>query len=763
MRRSFGSTLIGFLVLLAHAPGQIGSVGISASAPSSTERPELRQELPSEAVSLEGLIRLDVVVSDQAGKAVDGLKRTDFKVVENGVTQSAVAFRNPNDSPAAGDDGLSVILLLDMLDLPGSLEEQRSEYAAVKYSPDLQQQERQQAAEFLRRNAGKLAHPVTIYSLEKSGFFLTAGPSLDGELLARAVSADNKATTYFVPPPNLCKPGDNNFRLIPATTGLRALATIATQEVSRPGRKLLLWIGPGLKSGGSGAFAADGQSLLTESPPGCPTPFYSFIGTLSGDHGQEHRLDLFKKIVWFSALLRQARVTLDSLAETEHEEAPSEWEKFLSGTSSLQSASWMNLYKKVLAVQSGGCVFSFGGDRVRQIEDAINAEKNYYALTFEPLPTRTEEYHSLKVEVSQPNLAAHTTIGYYDEPYYEDPPNLTIQHVTVAQLQTILLSVNRGMAGGADFPSKQPIPRRLQQLELTERLSPAELQQFLRLTGWHGDTHAFDELAHQSAFLEPPGSEVLRDPPPKEAEQQRILSTAADYLGTIVRKLPDLFATRSAIYYRGAPAQDVTHSKETVVYRHGDEEVVDDKMEHVPGSNQSLESYGTFGPILNSLQVLFTDRPVFTWKGREKSDTGRLAIFAYENPGTPRVTLSGCCFPNHAVHGHMGVSAPSHVEVAIDPRSGAILRVQVQDILGGFVPTKRSDVMVSYSPVDIHGRTFVVPVYSVSIERGRSILMAPAQWNGLTFASWGPYETRMTVFTFDDYHNFRSEVRILPN
>jgi hypothetical protein len=163
-------------------------------------------------------------------------------------------------------------------------------------------------------------------------------------------------------------------------------------------------------------------------------------------------------------------------------------------------------------------------------------------------------------------------------------------------------------------------------------VSPAELQQFLRLTGWLGDTHAFDELPHQSAFLEPPGSEVLRDPPPKEAEQQRLLFTAADYLGTIVRKLPDLFATRSAIYYRGAPAQDVTQSKETVVYRHGDEEVVDDKMEHVFRIDQSLESYGSFGPILNSLQVLFTDRSGFTWKRWEKSATGQLAIFAYEIP-----------------------------------------------------------------------------------------------------------------------------------
>jgi VWFA-related protein len=773
VRRFYGSTLIGFLALLAQAPAQIGTNGISASAPSPTEQPGLRQELPSEAVSIEGLVRLDVVVSDQGGKAVEGLKWADFKVVENGVTQSVVAFRNPNDAAAGSDESLRIILLLDTLDLPGSLEQQMREHAA-EYLPDLEQQERQQAADFLRRNAGKLAHPVTIYSLKKTGFFLTAGPSLDGELLARAVIADDKAQTYFVPPPDLCKPADNEFRLIPAMTGLRALGTIATQEVSRPGRKLLLWIGPGLKAGGTGAFAVDGQSLLTQSPSGCSHPPYSpFTYTLSGHPGQERRLDLFKKIIWFSALLRQARVTLDSLAETVPrspgqapglEESPSEWEQFLSGASSLQPASWMYLYKKVLAIQSGGRVLPFAEDRVRQIEDAIDAEKNYYSLTFEPLPARTEEYHLLKVEVSQPNLTARTTTGYYDEPYYEDPPNPTIQHVTVAQLQTIVLSFTHGISPWQGMAlSKQAIPGRIQRLELTERVSPTALQQLLRLTGWHGDAHSLDELAHQSAFLEPPGSEILRDPTPKEAEQQRILSAAADYLGTIVPKLPDLFAMRSAVYYRGAPAQDVTQSKETVVYRHGDEEIVDDKMQHIPGSNQPLKSYGSFGPILNSLQVLFADHAGFTWKRWEKSATGRLAIFAYESPGTPRVTLSGCCFPNDAGRGRMALSTASHVEVAIDPRSGAILRVQVQDILGGFVPIRRSDLMVSYGPVDIQGKTFIVPVYSVSIERGRSISITPAQWNSLTFAGWGPYETRMSVFTFDNYHNFRSEVRILPN
>jgi hypothetical protein len=125
--------------------------------------------------------------------------------------------------------------------------------------------------------------------------------------------------------------------------------------------------------------------------------------------------------------------------------------------------------------------------------------------------------------------------------------------------------------------------------------------------------------------------------------------------------------------------------------------------------------------------------------------------------------LSGCCFPNDSGRGHLEVSTASHIEVAIDPLSGAIRRVQVQSILGKFVPNKRDDVMVSYGPVVVQGRAFIVPLRSVTIWRGRSILTAPAQWNVLTFATWGPYETRMSVFTFDDYHNFRSDARILPN
>jgi hypothetical protein len=68
--------------------------------------------------------------------------------------------------------------------------------------------------------------------------------------------------------------------------------------------------------------------------------------------------------------------------------------------------------------------------------------------------------------------------------------------------------------------------------------------------------------------------------------------------------------------------------------------------------------------------------------------------------------------------------------------------------------------MVSYGPMEIDGKMYVVPLRSVAITRSRSIA-ALLQWNGLFF-TWGPYETQMNVFTFDQYHLFHGTARVLP-
>jgi len=208
--------------------------------------PGTRTEIPSEASSVEGLIRIDVTVTDRSGHVASGLQRSEFKVLDNGALQQIVAFRQSDRVPARAEDQLTLILLIDTLDVPAEL---------VAF-------ERQQTANFLRWNSGQLTRPVAVYSLEDSGFFLITKASTDGEELARAVASDNKIDAFLLSPllPShersrfRAATVDPTFNESPALTGLRALGTIATVEDSQPGRKLVLWIGPGLSESGTGPF-----------------------------------------------------------------------------------------------------------------------------------------------------------------------------------------------------------------------------------------------------------------------------------------------------------------------------------------------------------------------------------------------------------------------------------------------------------------------------------------------------------------------------
>jgi len=749
VRRFYRLTLFGFclLVILTAALGQRSVPTTDDPTAIGTGNPERRQrkELPSEAVSAEGLIRLDATITDQAGKAVAGLQRGDFSLLDNGQPRRIIAFGTSKNLSASADDSLSVILLLDTLDLPSNL-------AAF---------ERQQAARFLRQNSGKLAQPVTIYSLEDSGFFLTSKPSTDGEALASDVASDKKVNAFFLAP-RVHLPfqavADSSLVNFPALAGLRALGTIAAAEVVRPGRKLLFWIGPGLGNRGTGAFAPDGTGLLGYSIPGAPLGY-----STSGTKGEEVKRDLFQKVFWFSTLMRQARVTLDCLSIGEDNPVSPAWNSFLAVVPSAQQANWMNLFKNVFAVQSGGQVPPSSRDLVVLMNDCIENAGIFYTFTFDPpLAAHADEYHSLKVELRQPTLTAHTSAGYYDQPFYNDPPHPGIQHLTVAQLEHILQAGHGGNS----------VARQLSDLALTDRLSQTKLQSLLAGVRDKKLRKSLEMSADESTFLAPPSAETSADAPPDRAEQLRMLTAAADYLNRVIPTLPNFFATRTAVYYRevapyprfnetnaSEPLHAEKQSKETVLYRKG-KEIVSSASPHTGSEVSPLRTYGTFGPILNVLQAVSKSSGDVTWGWWEKNTNGRRAVFRYRITGTPTLDLIGCCYPNGSKDAQIGISADVQGELVLDPGTGAILRVQTKSDLPGFVPTKRSDMMVSYGPIEIGGKTYIVPLRSVNIWRGRSVAML-LQWN-VGFAAWGPYETQMNVFTFDQYHVFRGNARILP-
>ena len=100
-------------------------------------------------------------------------------------------------------------------------------------------------------------------------------------------------------------------------------------------------------------------------------------------------------------------------------------EAILGRVPSAEQANYMNLYKKVLTVKTGGQVLQASGNLARQLDDCVHRAGIYYTLTFDPpLAGHPDEYHSLKVEVSHPGLIVRASTGYYDQPFYHDPPDL---------------------------------------------------------------------------------------------------------------------------------------------------------------------------------------------------------------------------------------------------------------------------------------------------------------------------------------------------
>jgi hypothetical protein len=362
------SALVLYVPLLAWSEQTAAARPAQTKVATDAEAPSNVQRSPADtAVGLEGLIRLDVLVTNEAGHPITGLERTDFKLFDNGKPQKIVAFRASHNATVHFEPPVIIILFIDTLDL----------------APDLAAFERQQAAQFLRQVAGSLAQPVTIYSLENSGFWLVAKPSSDGNAQARYLESDQKVDLLFAPPGTHFKDAaiDKIYSQFPPYTALRAIATIAAEEYQRPGKKRLLWIGPSLNSGTGGYL--DRTYYFHDGGVGGGSTFIDLFNPKLSP-------DIFGKICWLSTLLRLARVSIDTFSVGKEEWSQHQknwllekdaWRPFLTRVPSPRQASIMSLYKKVLAIQSGGRVLPDEKDLALQIAARVEQDSMFYTLT----------------------------------------------------------------------------------------------------------------------------------------------------------------------------------------------------------------------------------------------------------------------------------------------------------------------------------------------------------------------------------------------
>lgn len=321
----------------------------------------------------QGMIRLDVVVTDKLGNPVTGLRQQDFTLRDNGQPAEFVTFQAFDGVTVKPDPPVEVILVIDELNLPPA------QLAAAE----------EEAENFLRQNQGHLAQPVSIYRVTEAGLSASAETSLDGNALANEIAQERELRRIWATSMVSESPGTGVVSP-KALHSLIALGSIAIEERRRPGRKLMFWMGPGWLFNPATADAA--IDYVTE----------------------------------LSTRLREARISLWSATE---------WPYFDSSGQPLpitdlvykdaierltpKKVTFSSLALRAVAMQTGGGMLEAHNDLAGLLSKHVGEASAFYSLTFDPPRTnQVDEYHALKLELGNPDLTAHTSAGYFDEPVF---------------------------------------------------------------------------------------------------------------------------------------------------------------------------------------------------------------------------------------------------------------------------------------------------------------------------------------------------------
>jgi len=345
------------------------SVGFTQEGPPAA--PSAPAQQPTQGVTPhdDHRLTLDVVVTDHSGKPVPGLQQQDFTLLDNKKPQAINSFGVTYQTPGAPDSSIDALILVDAVN---------TSFQGAAY-------QREQLIKLLRKDGGELPLPISLIQLTDG----SGGPTdatKDGNALAAILNSKqpglrtiNRAQGFYG--------GVDRWQI-----SFEALDRIAAHEATLPGRKILIWLGPG-------------WPLL--SGPGVQL-------------GSKDRDRLSRMVVRVSQDLRDARITIDSINPAGADGSMGRelyYENFLKGVTSANSVENGNLALQVLAVQSGGQVLVSSSDIADSVAKCLEDAKAYYTLTFDiPPASRPDEYHSLQIKIDKPHLTVRARTGYYAQP-----------------------------------------------------------------------------------------------------------------------------------------------------------------------------------------------------------------------------------------------------------------------------------------------------------------------------------------------------------
>src|SRR5580692_582136 len=125
-------------------------------------------------------------------------------------------------------------------------------------------------------------------------------------------------------------------------------------------------------------------------------------------------------------------------------------------------------------------------------------------------------------------------------------PAMAAKSVTVGQLGQLLDSL-RGKSDGK-------VAQELSDLELTERVSLAQLAHWETDFPGRKSHAALIKLTDLAAFLDPPAGDVVPIAEPDSGTQERMLEMAAEYVKTTITRLPNFIATRETTHFEDNPS-----------------------------------------------------------------------------------------------------------------------------------------------------------------------------------------------------------------
>lgn len=346
----------------------------SAQEPQLKARPAGTQP----AAAADKRMHIDVEVTDKSGAPVTGLKAGDFTLLIDKKPVPVAEFSSVEQtvvrtSEAGGgaekvsSEPVEVLIVLDTVNIG---------FTQVSYVRD-------QVEQYLRMNGGRLAAPTRLVYFTSAGIRMQNQATLDGNAMAGFL-AKLDPTIRVLKSAAGAAGREEQFEL-----SVKNFSLIAENETQPPGRKLLVWLGPG-------------WPLVTNDRT-------SYI---ESDHVQN-----YAAIMMLLNTLRQARMTVYDVRTTSDNtvEVTDYYQEFLKPVKRVQESDPADMALGVLAVESGGRVTEPSNDVAGQIAGCVSEAQAYYTLRFEPQGGgKAGSYHSIEVKVNRPNVKVRSVTGFYE-------------------------------------------------------------------------------------------------------------------------------------------------------------------------------------------------------------------------------------------------------------------------------------------------------------------------------------------------------------